>query len=104
MIDKWLKSIDQKIINIETNALSITDKSAIESNKKAWRRFSLLQLFLGSIMPILVFVLAIITIKTVEAGLIKLFGALVFCLISIIVGIIFRVLGIYSIKLAHEQK
>lgn len=104
IIDKWLKSIDQKIINIETNALSITDKSAIESNKKAWRRFSLLQLFLGSIMPILVFVLAIITIKTVEAGLIKLFGALVFCLISIIVGIIFRVLGIYSIKLAHEQK
>lgn len=101
-LNKWLKSFDQKIINIETNALSITDKTAIQANKQAWRMYSVLQLFFNSIIPLLLFVLAIVTIKTVEAGLIKLFGCLVFCLCSIVIGVLFRIAEIYSTKLKHE--
>lgn len=101
-LNKWLKTFEQKIINIETNALTITDKTAIESNKKAWRFYSLVQLLFNSIVPLLIFILAILTIKTVEQGLIKLFGCLMFCLISVGIGILFRIAEIWSMKLTHE--
>ena len=101
-LNKWLNSFAQKIINIETNALTITDKSAIETNKKAWRSYSVIQLAFNVIIPLLIFILAIITIKVVEQGLIKLFGCLIFCLVSIIIGFIFRIAEIYSIKFSHE--
>ena len=102
-LNKWVKTFEQKIINIETNALTITDQSAIESNKKAWRFYSVTQLFFSAIIPILLFALAIITIKTVEQGLIKLYGCLMFCLISIAIGVVFRIAEIYSMKLTHEK-
>lgn len=103
-IDKWLKTIDQKKANIETNALSVTDEASIKTNKKAWRNYAIVQLAISSVVPILVLVLATITIKTVEEGLIKLFGVLVFSLISIASGVVFRVGEIYSMKLPHEKK
>lgn len=102
-LNRWIKTFDSKIINIETNALSITDVNAIATNKKAWRIYSLLQLFFNSVIPILVFVIGIITIKIVEKGLIKLFGCFMFCFISIMLGILFRICEIYSMKLPHEK-
>lgn len=103
VLNKWIKTLDIKLANIETNALSITDKTAIESNKKAWRSMSLLSLIISLIVPILVFVLAITTIKVVEQGLIKLYGCLMFILISMAIGILFKVLEIYAVKLPHEE-
>ena len=102
-ISKWLKGIDQKIVNIETNALSITDSNAIDTNKKAWRTYSVIQLVCNSVFPILLLVLGAITIKAVEGGLIKLFGCLMFSIISIAIGVIFKFAEIYSYKLAHEK-
>ena len=102
-LNKWVKTFDQKIINIETNALTITEKTAIQTNKSAWRLYSVFQLVINSIIPLLLFVLAVVTIKTVEQGLIKLYGCLMFCLISVVVGIMFRVAEIYSMKLKHEE-
>ena len=101
-INNWLKKIDAKIIGIETNALSVTDQNAIKTMKKTWRTCSILQTLFSAIIPLLVFVLAVITIKVVEAGLIKLFGCLMFCLISIVIGVIFRIAEIYAMKTAHE--
>ena len=103
MLNKWIKTFDAKIINIETNALSLTDKTAIDTNKSAWRIYSLLQLVFNSIIPLLIMVMAVITIQVVEKGLIKLYGCLMFCLISIFIGVIFRVAEIYSIKLKNEE-
>ena len=101
-INNWLKKIDAKIIGIETNALSVIDQNAIKTMKRTWRTCSILQTLFSAIIPLLVFVLAVITIKVVEAGLIKLFGCLMFCLISIVIGVIFRIAEIYSMKTAHE--
>lgn len=103
LLNRWIKTIDSKVINIETNALSVTDPLAIKANKQAWRRYSMCQLFFSLIIPLLLFILAIVTIKVVEAGLIKLFGCFVFCLISIVIGVIFRIAEIYSMKLTHER-
>ncbi len=103
LLNKWLTTLDLKIVNIETNALSITDEKAIETNKKSWRFYSLMQLLFNSIIPLLIMILAVLTIQTVEKGLIKLYGCLIFCLISIFIGIIFRVCEIYSMKLTHEK-
>ena len=102
-IDKWLVSIEQKKTNIETNALSITDKKAILTNKKSWRLYSVVSLFTSCFIPLLAMLLGVITIKVVEQGLIKLFGCLVFCLISIAIGVLFKFAEIYSMKLAHEE-
>lgn len=102
-LNKWLKTLEHKIVNIETNALTIIEPIAIQSNKKAWRFYSIIQLFMSAIIPILLFALGIITIKTVEQGLIKLYGCLMFCLVSISLGVVFRIAEIYSIKLTHEK-
>ena len=102
-LDKWIKTIDLKITNIETNALSLTDKTAIESNKKAWRTYTLIQLLFSSVIPLLLMALSVITIKAVQDGLIKLYGCLMFCLLSVAVGVLFRVCEIYSMKLRHED-
>lgn len=102
-LNKWIKTLDLKITNIETNALSLTDKTAIESNKKAWRSYSLFQLAISSVIPLLLMALAVLTIKAVQDGLIKLYGCLMFCLISVFVGVLFRVCEIYSMKLQHEE-
>lgn len=104
LLNKWLKAIDQKVTNIETNALSITDAESIKTNKKAWRNYAIIQLFSSAVIPILLFTIALLTIKAVEQGLIKLFGCLVFCLISVCVGVIFKVGEIYSMKLPHESE
>ncbi len=104
LLNKWVKTLDTKIISIEANALSITEQNAIETNKKAWRFCTMMQLIFNSIIPMLVMALAVLTIKTVENGLIKLYGCLIFCLISIFLGVIFRVCEIYSMRLAHEKE
>lgn len=103
-INNWLKKIDAKVIGIETNALSVTDQNAIRTMKKTWRACSVVQTFCSAVIPLLVFIMAILTIKAVEDGLIKLFGCLVFCLISVAVGLIFRIAEIYSMRSAHEVK
>lgn len=103
-INNWLRKLDAKIVGIETNALSVTDPAAIQTMKKSWRACSVAQTLFSAIIPLLVFVLAILTIKAVEDGLIKLFGCLVFCLISIGIGLVFRIAEIYSMKSAHEKR
>lgn len=99
---KYLKTLETKIANIETNALSITDENAIKSNKKAWRFYSVIQLITSAVVPILLFIFGIETIKVVEDGLIKLYGCLMCCLLSVCVGVLFRVAEIYSMRLTHE--
>lgn len=103
VLNKWLKGIDQKIVNIETNCLSLTEETAIQTNKKSWQTYSLIQLFFSSIIPLLIFIIAILTIKVVEAGLIKLYGVLMFCAISIVIGLLCKVLEIFSVKTKNEK-
>ena len=81
VLNKWVKALDLKIVNIETNALSITDTESIKANKSVWRWCSVARLVIDSIVPICIAVLAVLTIKVVEQGLIKLYGCLIFCLI-----------------------
>ena len=103
-LQKWQKNVEIKIANIETNALSLTDEKSIEANKKVWRLYSVLQLLFSAVVPILVAILFVITIKVVEQGLIKLFGVLMFSICSIFIGVIFRVAEIFSQKLYHEKE
>ena len=104
ILNKWLKFLDSKIINIETNALSITDDASIKANKTVWRVSSIVKVLLDSIVPICIAILSVLTIKVVEQGLIKLYGCLIFCLISIGLGIVFRIVEILTTKLYHEKK
>ena len=102
ILNKYLKTLDAKIINIESNALSITDSESIKANKTVWRGCCIIKLLIDCVIPICLGVLAVITIKVVEQGLIKLYGCLIFCLISIGLGIIFRIVEICTTKLKHE--
>ena len=102
ILNKYLKTLDAKIINIESNALSITDSESIKANKTVWRGCCIIKLLIDCVIPICLGVLAVITIKVVEQGLIKLYGCLIFCLISIGLGIICRIVEICTTKLKHE--
>lgn len=102
MLNPFLKKIDGQISQIEINQLSVVDHAAIYSLKKKYRALSVMQLVFNAIIPILMLVLFIMTLKVVEAGIIKLFGVLVFCAISIGLGVIFKVFEVYSLKCEHE--
>ena len=56
------------------------------------------------IAAVLVMILAVLTIQTEEKGLIRLYGCLIFCLISIFLGVIFRICEIYAMRLTHEKE
>lgn len=103
VLNKWLKTIDGKVAHIETNALSITDENAIQTNKKAWRTYSIMQSICNYIIPILVFILAVLTVKKVEEGVMKLYGVLMLSMASFIIGMFFRWAEIYSMRLPHEK-
>lgn len=103
VLNKWIKTIDEKVSHIEANALSITEEKAIETNKKAWRKYSILQSIVNYILPILIFIIAVLTIKKVEEGVIKLYGVLILSMASFILGMIFRWAEIYSMRLPHEK-
>jgi hypothetical protein len=104
VLNKWLKTIDTKITNIEANALSITDESAIATNKNTWRFYSIIQSLINYVIPILIFVLAVMTIKKVEQGVIKLYGVMILSSASFIIGMLFRWAEIYSMRLPHEKE
>lgn len=103
----FLNPIIQKttaqVTQIEAQQLSVTDPLAIASNKKKFRSLSMWQLFFNMIVPILVFAAMFITLKVVEAGAIKMFGVLVFCAISMGLGILCRIGEIYNVRCEHEK-
>lgn len=102
MLNSWLKKIDSKINQIEVNQLTATDETAINSLKKKWKALSFTQLFINIVIPIACLILFLITIKVVEAGLIKLYGCLLVSTISIIFGVIFKIIEIYTAKTENE--
>lgn len=102
ILSKWLKALNLKIVNIESNALSLTDAKVIQANKNAWRLCRIIQLLIDCIVPICIAVLSVLTIKVVEQGLIKLYGCLMFCLVSVCIGIICKIVEIFTTKLKHE--
>jgi len=102
MLNSWLKKIDVKVTQIEVNQLSVTDQIAIQSLKKKWRTYSMIQLIINAVIPLACLALFILTIKTVEQGLIKLYGCLMFSAVSMAIGVIFKACEIYSVKTEHE--
>ena len=103
-LNPWLKKVSDKLGQIETLQLATTDQTAVQSLKRQFRSLSLIQLFFNAVVPILLLGLVIVTIKAVETGIVKLFGALILCAVSFAVGLVFKVLEIYSVKMEHEQK
>lgn len=103
-LNPWLKKVSDKLGQIETLQLATTDQTAVQSLKRQFRSLSLIQLFFNAVVPILLLGLVIVTIKAVETGIVKLFGALMLCAVSFAVGLVFKVLEIYSVKMEHEQK
>jgi len=104
LLNPWLKKIDSQLGQIEVQQLAAVEPEAVISLKKRFRRLSLFQLFFNAVMPVLLLILAVMTIKVVEAGLIKLYGVLMFSAISIGAGVLFKVGEIYSVKCEHEGK
>ena len=98
----YLLKINSQVGQIEINQVSETNNIAIVSLKKRFRRLSVIQLMFNAIMPILVLILFLLTIKVVEAGAIKMYNVLLLCTISIGIGVVFRALEIYAVKCEHE--
>lgn len=102
VLNKRLEALNVKVVNIETNGLSITDEQSIKANKNAWRLCRIIQLLIDCIVPVGIAVISVLTIKVVEQGIIKLYGCLMFCLLSIAIGVICKVVEIFTTKLKHE--
>ncbi len=102
IINKWIETLNLRVVTIESNSLSITDEKSIKANKNVWRLCKTISLLIDCIVPIGIAVISVLTIKVVEEGLIKLYGCLMFCLISIALGVVCKILEIFTTKLKHE--
>lgn len=100
----FLKKLESKLAQIEVAQLTATEPEAIESLKRKYRQLSLFQLIIRLVMPILLLLLVLSTIKVVEAGVVKLFGVLSLCAVSFALGVVCRVFEIYAVRLEHEEK
>lgn len=102
VLKPFLAKINAQVAQIEVMQSAEVNPVAIESLKNKFRRLSVFQLIFNAIMPVLVLVLFLMTIKVVEAGAIKMYNVLLLCIISIGIGIVFRILEIYALKCEHE--
>lgn len=102
VLNKRLEALNLKVVSIESNALSITDEKSIKANKTVWRLCRTIQLLIDCIVPIGIAIISVLTIKVVEQGIIKLYGCLMFCFISIAIGLICKIVEIFTTKLKHE--
>jgi hypothetical protein len=99
----WLKKINGQLAQIEVDHLTVTAPEAIASLKKRYRALAVFQLLTNAIMPLLVLVMAILTVKVVQDGLIKLYGVLMFSTISTAVGVLCKLGEVYSVRCEHEK-
>jgi len=104
ILSPWLKKIDGQIADIEIAQLNAITPATMRSHKKRYRRLAIIQLFFNMIVPVLVFALFMMTISVVQAGTIKLHGALVFCGISMAVGVLCRIGEIWALRCEHERQ
>ena len=98
-----INKINQQAAQVEMQQLSVTEPAAIESNKRKFRTLSMWQLFFNSIVPLAVFALALATLKAVEAGAIKMFGVMIICAVSMLLGVLCRIGEIYALRCEHEE-
>lgn len=99
-----LKSMAQKIANIETDALSMTDQTAIDTAKKRYKRYKYIDLLFKSIMPLVLLIGLTVIIKALEEQALQLYGIFLWSTISFGVGIVFKILEINSTRFIHEVK
>lgn len=103
MLNSWLKKIDGKVAQIEVTQLATVDESAISSLKRKWRTLSVIQLIINAVIPLAILALFLMTIKVVEAGLIRLYGCLLISSFSMALGVVFKIAEIYSVRCEHEK-
>lgn len=102
-LDGYLEKITASLATNKQLALVTTDKDAIASLKKEYRSLSLIELGLRMVVPALLFIAVLITVKAVQSGAVKLFGALSIAGVSMLIGISLKVVEIYTSKAEHEE-
>lgn len=101
-LDDMLKKMQAKIVNIETDALSMTNKDAIAKTKKAYKRYRYVDLFFKLIVPLILLVGMTTIINALEEQALKLYGVFLWATISFGVGVLFKIFEIHSTKFIHE--
>ena len=101
-LDDTLKKMQAKIVNIETDALSMTNKDAIAKTKKVYKRYRYVDLFFKLIVPLILLVGLTVIIKALEEQALKLYGVFLWSTISFAVGVIFKILEIKATRFMHE--
>lgn len=103
-LDDSLKRLNAKITELETLGLTVTDQTAIMSMKQRYRQYRLIDLFVKLLIPAAVLVLILMCVKALEEQAIKLFNVFMSSTVSFAVGIVFKIVEIYSMKFEHEQE
>ena len=73
-LDDALKKMQQKLANIETDALSMTDQTAIASTKKVYKRYKYIDLVFKLIFPLILLVGLTIIVKALEEQALKMYN------------------------------
>lgn len=103
-LDGLLEKCRQKISNIEVQLLAAEGENAIQSLKRAYRNLQLIDLFARAVVPVLAFVAALFVISAVQEGAVKLFGAMALSGVSMVLGVVCKIIEIYTAKPEHEAK
>jgi len=74
------------------------DKDEIMALEREIRKLRMLDAIVGSIMPVLLFILALVVFRALENGIILLTGTLGFILLSYITAMVFNILYVREIR------
>lgn len=103
-LDDALKKMQAKLVNIETDALSMTDQAAIASTKKVYKRYKYIDLTFKLIVPLILLVGLTVIIRALEEQALKMYGVFLWSTISFAVGVVFKILEIHGIRFMHEAE
>ena len=103
-LDDALKKMQQKLANIETDALSMTDQTAIASTKKVYKRYKYIDLVFKLIFPLILLVGLTIIVKALEEQALKMYNVFLWSTLSFAAGVVFKALEIHGTRFIHETK
>lgn len=103
-LDEMLKKMHARMVNIETDALSVVDPTAIENLKKVYKRYCYIDLFFKAIVPLLLLAGITLIVKALEEQALKMYGVFLWSSVSFAAGIILKIVEISLTRTVNEKR
>lgn len=93
IIDKWLKGLSDQANNYITIIKTDTDEEKVNRAKSVLKSIKTIETIINAIIPVLIFIVALIACYALEQEIAKLYSCLGLIFVSYLVGVLFGILS-----------